>query len=144
MDTVSKSVRSRMMSAVKGRNTSPEIRVRSLAHRIGYRFRLHGKDLPGRPDLVFRSRRKTVFVHGCFWHQHAAPKCPGGRAPKSNLRYWAPKLAKNVMRDQRNLAALKALKWKTLVVWECETANEERLAKRLVRFLGSIPGHNQL
>jgi DNA mismatch endonuclease, patch repair protein len=144
LDTVSKSVRSRMMSAVKNRNTSPELRVRSLAHRLGYRFRLHGKDLPGRPDLVFRSRRKAVFVHGCFWHQHAAPKCPGGRAPKSNLRYWAPKLAKNVMRDRRNLAALKALKWKALVVWECETRNEVRLAKRLIRFLGPRPEHSQI
>lgn len=136
MDTVSKEVRSRTMAAVKSRNTLPELLVRSLAHRLGYRFRLHSSDLPGKPDLIFRSRKKVIFVHGCFWHQHQLESCADGRVPKSNLLYWGPKLARNVQRDARTLASLKAIKWKALVVWECETHDKKLLTKRLKRFLG--------
>ncbi len=125
------------MAAIRSKDTSPELLVRSLVHRIGYRFRLHAKELPGHPDLVFRPRKKAVFVHGCFWHQHGAAKCPDGRMPKSNKPYWAAKLRKNVERDKRNLAALRKLRWKVLVIWECETQNHERLARVLTKFLGN-------
>ena len=134
MDTISKSVRSRVMAAIRSSDTKPELLVRSLAHRMGYRFRLRARDLPGTPDLVFRARRRVILVHGCFWHQHQKKSCPGGRAPKSNLRYWAAKLARNVERDAETLAALKALGWRTLVIWECEA--EPAVAARLRRFLG--------
>jgi DNA mismatch endonuclease, patch repair protein len=135
VDTVTKKVRSRMMAAIKSKNTSPELFVRSLAHKLGYRFRLHAKDLPGKPDLVFRSRKKAIFVHGCFWHQHSSSKCRDGRMPKSNRAYWKPKLLKNAERDKRSLAALKALKWRVLTIWECETRNPDRLARVLSKFL---------
>ena len=98
----------------------PEMAVRSLVHRMGYRFRLHAKDIPGKPDLVFRSRKKVIFVHGCFWHQHSKKSCKDGRPPKSNLGYWASKLARNVSRDAGNVAALKDLGWRVLILWECE------------------------
>ena len=140
VDTVSKLIRSRMMAAIKSKNTSPEIVVRSIAHRLGYRFRLHARDLPGHPDLVFRSRKKVVFVHGCFWHQHSSAKCPDGRMPKSNRPYWRAKLRKNTARDKRSLTALKKLRWKALVVWECETQNQDRLMRVLARFLDAPHG----
>ena len=135
VDTVSKLIRSRTMAAIRSKNTKPEIVVRSIVHRLGYRFRLHAKELPGHPDLVFRPRRKAIFVHGCFWHQHSSPKCPDGRMPKSNRRYWNSKLLKNVERDKHHLTALKKLRWKVLVVWECETQNHDRLLRVLTRFL---------
>lgn len=125
------------MAAIRSTGTKPEMLVRSLVHRLGYRFRLHARDLPGKPDLVFRSRRKVIFVHGCFWHQHAKLSCKDGRAPKSNLGYWAGKLARNVTRDARNIEALNALGFRVLVIWECEAAlPDARLAARLRRFLG--------
>jgi DNA mismatch endonuclease (patch repair protein) len=123
------------MAAIKSKDTSPELLVRSLAHRLGYRFRLHAKDLPGNPDLVFRSRKKAIFVHGCFWHQHNSAKCRDGRMPKSNRSYWKPKLLKNMERDKRSLKALRALKWKVLTIWECETKNPDRLVRVLTKFL---------
>jgi DNA mismatch endonuclease (patch repair protein) len=124
------------MAAIKSAGMKPEMLVRSMVHRMGYRFRLHAKDLPGKPDLVFRPRKKAIFVHGCFWHQHQDAKCPDGRAPKSNLGYWAPKLARNVTRDARNLEALKAMGWKTLVLWECEILRApDRMAKKVAAFL---------
>lgn len=129
------SSRSRNMAAIRSKNTKPELIVRSIAHRLGYRFRLHAKDLPGNPDLVFRSRKKVIFVHGCFWHQHSSAKCRDGRMPKSNRSYWKPKLLKNVERDKRSLAALRALKCKVLVIWECETKNPDRLVRVLTKFL---------
>ena len=125
------------MAAIRSTGMKPEMLVRSLVHRLGYRFRLHSKDLPGKPDLVFRPRRKVIFVHGCFWHQHSKLSCKDGRAPKSNLGYWAGKLARNVTRDARHLDQLKAMGWRTLVIWECETGKTSTtLERRIRRFLG--------
>ena len=124
------------MAAIRSDGMKPEMTVRSLVHGMGYRYRLHAKDLPGKPDLVFRSRKKVIFVHGCFWHQHARAACKDGRAPKSNLGYWAGKLARNVERDAENLDGLTAKGWKTLVLWECEVLKGgTALANRIRRFL---------
>ena len=123
------------MRRIPRADTTPEIAVRRLAHRMGYRFRLHRRDLPGTPDVVFPSRRKVILVHGCFWHQH--PGCPGGRLPRSRTEYWGPKLAKNVERDARTLERLKEAGWEPMVVWECETKDEDVLRSRLEGFLGS-------
>lgn len=125
---------SERMRRVKGKNTSPEMRVRRLVHRLGYRYRLHDRDLPGRPDLVFRPKRRVIFVHGCFWHQH--PGCRYGALPRTRLDYWLPKLDRNRVRDRENLDALHDLGWEVMVVWECETKDEERLGLRLLEFLG--------
>ncbi|MGD0214620.1 MAG: very short patch repair endonuclease, partial [Terriglobales bacterium] len=114
--------------------TKPEKIVRSLAHRLGYRFRLHARDLPGHPDLVFRSRRKVIFVHGCFWHQHR--DCIDGRTPKSNIAYWSPKLTRNKERDKKNQSQLTRDGWKSLIIWECQIANDEKLRQQLRTFLG--------
>ena len=111
----------------------PELKVRSIVHRLGYRFRLHRKDLPGKPDLVFPSRRKVIFVHGCFWHSHG---CKVSHTPKSNAGYWGPKLERNVIRDSLNLTSLRSAGWRSFVVWECETDDEDRIRKRIVKFLG--------
>ena len=126
--------RSRIMRAVKSRDTAPELAVRRLAHGMGYRFRLHRKDLPGKPDLVFASRRKVIFVHGCFWHLH---DCKNAHIPKSNSDYWVPKLQRNQLRDRNNLAALAAEGWKVLVIWECDLRDCRAIARRLKRFLGN-------
>ena len=123
------------MAAIRSANTVPELIVRSLVHRLGYRFRLHAKDLPGKPDLVFRSRKKVIFVHGCFWHQHPVLQCADARAPKSNLGYWAPKLARNVMRDLQNRENLIQQGWSVLIVWECEIKNLARLSQTITVFL---------
>jgi DNA mismatch endonuclease (patch repair protein) len=126
------------MAAIKSRNTNPELIVRRCVHGLGYRFRLHGKDLPGKPDLVFRNRKSVIFVHGCFWHQHDAARC-GARPPKSNSQYWIPKLRKNIERDQRNLKVLAKTGWRTLVIWECEISNQDKLQKRVTKFLDKKP-----
>jgi len=110
----------------------PELAVRSLAHRLGYRFRLHRRDLPGKPDLVFPSRCKVIFVHGCFWHSHG---CKAAHVPKSNIHYWRPKLAGNRMRDRLHIEDLTAMGWKSLVIWECETKDETGLNRRIRQFL---------
>lgn len=120
------------MQAVKSKNTRPELVVRSLLHRLGYRFRLHRKDLPGTPDIVFPSRKATIFVHGCFWHGHG---CRIGQLPKSRLAYWTPKIAANGARDDRKQAALAAAGWRSLVVWQCELKDSEALARKLGKFL---------
>lgn len=133
-DEISKERRSANMRAVRSRNTGPEIRVRQIAHGLGYRFRLHRRDLPGKPDLAFPGRRKAVFVHGCFWHHHKG--CPRGSMPQSNIEYWRPKLARNAARDAEQIAALKASGWRALVIWECQIRDEKRLAARLRQFLG--------
>lgn len=123
------------MRAIKSKDTAPELAVRRLAHCMGYRFRLHRKDLPGKPDLVFPKRRKAVFVHGCFWHQHPLERCLDGRRPKSNTGYWDAKLARNTERDEHNYMSLKELGWEVLVIWECETASTEGLQIKLRDFM---------
>lgn len=133
---VSAAGRSRIMKAIKAKDTKPELAVRRLLHRLGYRYRLHRDDLPGKPDLVFVSRAKIIFIHGCFWHAHSAPSCSNGRLPRTNTKYWRRKLRKTVERDSATALWLKRAGWKVLTVWECELANERRLVKRLVRFLG--------
>src|SRR5690606_22283718 len=115
MDALSAAQRSELMSRVRSRDTRPELRVRRLTHRLGYRYRLHRRDLPGSPDLVFPGRRSVVFVHGCFWHRH--PGCRNTRTPKSRVEFWTRKFADNVARDERNQAELRALGWRHLVIW---------------------------
>ena len=133
MDTRTEEQRRRIMQAVRTRDTGPEMIVRRLLHRLGYRYRLHRKDLPGRPDVAFLSRRKAIFVHGCFWHGHG---CPKGRLPKSRLDYWEPKLNGNKERDKRKEEELGSMGWDVLVIWQCETADLGDLAGRLHGFLG--------
>ena len=108
--------------------------VRRLAHGMGYRYRLHGKDLLGKPDLVFPARGKVIFVHGCFWHQHACPR--GSRSPKSSRDYWIPKLKRNKQRDVENQARLCEMGWDVLVIWECEMKDRDALKNRIAAFLG--------
>ena len=134
MDTMTPSERSERMALIRSRDTKPELAVRSLVHGMGYRYRLHAKDLPGHPDLTFKSRRKVISVHGCFWHLHH--NCPKCRRPKSNRDYWKGKLERNQERDGENVATLAASGWESLIVWECETADEHSLKKRLRTFLG--------
>ncbi|WP_259397709.1 very short patch repair endonuclease, partial [Burkholderia cepacia] len=109
--------RSDNMRRIRSKDTAPEMAVRRLTHGLGYRYRLHRKDIPGKPDLVFPARRKVIFIHGCFWHQH--PGCREGRPPKSNAAYWLPKLERNQQRDKAALEKLAALGWNALVIWEC-------------------------
>ncbi|NKK96522.1 DNA mismatch endonuclease Vsr [Rhizobium leguminosarum bv. viciae] len=123
------------MRRIRSKDTAPEMAVRRLVHAMGYRYRLHGRAVPGKPDLVFAGRRKVIFVHGCFWHQH--PGCPDGRLPKSNGAYWLPKLERNVQRDSRALDQLSALGWQALVIWECETEDMPVLGEKLKSFLDS-------
>lgn len=133
-DKLSKERRSRNMAAIRSKNTGPEVRVRRLLHAMGYRFRLHARELPGKPDIVFRPRRKAIFVHGCFWHGHDAG-CADSRRPKTNKRYWNPKITGNKDRDARHLAALKEAGWDVLVLWDCETALLDDLRRRLREFM---------
>jgi DNA mismatch endonuclease, patch repair protein len=135
MDTISKKQRSANMRAVRSADTQPEMRVRLIAHRLGYRFRLHRRDLPGKPDLAFPGLRKVIFVHGCFWHQHQG--CQRGSVPSSNIEFWYPKLAGNRARDLKQLAAVRKCGWRALVIWECQIKDETHLAARLGRFLGN-------
>jgi len=123
------------MARVTSENTTPELLVRRLSHSFGYRFRLHRRDLPGNPDLVFVSKRKIVLVHGCFWHQHRCAR--GRRVPASHRSYWVKKLHGNVKRDERNLRKLRRLGWKVLVIWECQTRDIPKLSSRLRNFLES-------
>ena len=136
MDTLTHKQRSERMSKVRGVDTKPEILVRRLIHGMGYRYRLHVKSLPGRPDLVFPSRQKVVFVHGCFWHRHPDPLCALARLPKSRLNFWRTKLEGNRVRDSRIEAKLRRLGWKVMVIWECQVNSRPRLVKRIQRFLG--------
>lgn len=128
------------MQQVKGKNTQPKIQVRSLLHRMGYRFRLHRKDLPGTPDIVFPSRRLAVFVHGCYWHGHG---CRIGQLPKSRLQYWQPKIAANRERDRRKEAALIDAGWHVAVVWQCQLGDAEQLAVRLRKILDTPRDHDR-
>ncbi|MBE1527469.1 DNA mismatch endonuclease (patch repair protein) [Sphingopyxis sp. OAS728] len=135
MDKISRDARTANMRAIKSRDTKPEIIVRRLAHRLGYRFRLHRKDLPGKPDLVFVARRKAIFVHGCFWHQHPDDRCLDGRLPRTRLEYWEPKLTRNQERDTEAVRQLENLGWSVLIIWECETKDLHELETRLKEFL---------
>ena len=121
------------MRQVKDRDTTPEMMVRRELHRLGYRYRLHRKDLPGKPDLVFPGRRKVIFVHGCFWHGHDCAR--GARVPKTNREYWTKKIARNVERDRLNLERLHALGWDSMVVWECELKDKAKFIREVRRFL---------
>lgn len=121
------------MSRIRGRDTLPEKRVRSLLHRHGFRFSLRRKDLPGKPDIVLPARRAVVFVHGCFWHQHDG--CRNATMPSTRRSFWEAKLKGNVARDGRNYEALRSLGWQVITVWECELTNEDRVARRLAREL---------
>jgi DNA mismatch endonuclease Vsr len=133
-DTLSKERRSANMRAVRTRNTRPEILVRRIARKLRHRMRLHPRNLPGKPDLTFPGIRKAVFVHGCFWHQHEG--CRRATMPTTNRRFWRTKLRRNAVRDIEQLAAIRKLGWRAMVIWECEIKNEKRLAARLRRFLG--------
>jgi DNA mismatch endonuclease (patch repair protein) len=135
-DTLSREERSRRMAAIRGKDTKPELRVRKIAHALGYRFRLHKAELPGRPDLVFSSRRAVIFVHGCYWHRHPDPACPLARLPKSRLEFWLPKLEGNRRRDLAIAAELAMLGWRALTIWECEIGKPEDVADRIRAFLG--------
>lgn len=124
-----------LMARIRARDTQPEMFVRQLLHGQGFRFRLHAKDLPGRPDIVFRRRKKVIFVHGCFWHHHEG--CKKASVPKTRVAYWKPKLEANRKRDAISVSALEAMGWEVMIVWECEIPVEDpsELLERLVVFL---------
>jgi DNA mismatch endonuclease (patch repair protein) len=134
-DTRTPQQRRRIMQAVKTRDTGPELIVRRILFRLGYRYRLNAKKLPGRPDIVFPGRKQAIFVHGCFWHGHG---CAKGQAPKSRLDYWEPKLRTNKERDAAQLCKLKELGWSVLTIWQCETHDRGVLTARLKGFLGGL------
>jgi len=126
------------MSRIPGKDTTPEMRVRSMLHGMGYRFRLHRKDLPGKPDVVFVSRRVALFVHGCFWHRHTG--CKNCTTPTSNQKFWLSKLEGNAARDKKIRRDLSKLGWKTSVIWECQTEDKHRLEDTLTRFVSTLDG----
>lgn len=132
-DVFSPDQRSRVMAKVRGQDTAPERIVRSLIHRMGYRFRLRVKDLPGKPDIVLPRHRKIILVHGCFWHQH--PGCPHAQRPSSNTEYWNKKLDRNIARDRETLDQLANLGWNVLIVWGCELKDISKLQEKLADFL---------
>lgn len=125
--------RSAMMSRIRGRDTQPELAVRRAAHRLGYRFRLHRRDLPGTPDLVFPGRRTVIFVHGCFWHRHEG--CRFAYEPKTNVDFWREKFAANVSRDRRVCGELAGMGWRVVTLWECEIKDEDALPSAITRAL---------
>jgi DNA mismatch endonuclease (patch repair protein) len=123
------------MRAIRSKDTKPERIVRQIAHNLGYRFRLHRKDLPGKPDIVFPKWRSVIFVHGCFWHQHPDKKCKDSHKPTSNSDYWQAKLSRNQVRDAQHEAALQLKGWRVLVIWECQTKDKKAIEKKLLSFL---------
>ena len=125
------------MARIRGSDTRPEVSVRRLLHALGYRYRLHRRELPGTPDICFPGRKKAIFVHGCFWHRHDG--CARTTTPTTRTSFWEDKFRKNVVRDRRNMTGLAELGWDAMVVWECETRNLERLAPRLAGFLDGNP-----
>lgn len=131
--------RSENMRRIRSKNTSPELIVRRLIYSMGYRYRLHKKDLPGKPDIVFLSRKAVIFIHGCFWHQHPEPSCKSTHIPKSNQDYWGPKLESNIERDKTHLEALNRLGWRVLVLWECEISDTLMIAEKIKKFLDWHP-----
>ncbi|MCW5978616.1 MAG: DNA mismatch endonuclease Vsr [Bryobacteraceae bacterium] len=133
MDTLSPAERSAVMRRVRSVDTTPEMVIRRLVHSMGFRYRLHRSDLPGKPDLVFPRLNRVIFVHGCFWHGH---RCRAGRnRPSSNIEYWLPKLDRNANRDRRNRMKLRHAGWRVLVVWECQIKDKTALHDKLARFL---------
>ena len=134
-DTLTRDERGERMGRVRGKDTGPEMAVRRMVHAMGYRYRLHRADLPGKPDLVFPARRKVVFVHGCFWHRHPDPACKLARWPKSRLDFWRPKLEGNRARDEANRAKLRELGWEVFVAWECRLADKARMREEIRAFL---------
>lgn len=139
IDTLSPEQRSERMSRVRGKDTVPELIVRKLLHSAGFRYRLHRRDLPGNPDIVFMSRKKAIFVHGCFWHMHDT--CALARMPKSRISFWSEKLLSNKQRDVKNMQRLHDLGWNTLVIWECELRDLKPLLEKLQNFIDGPP-HN--
>lgn len=136
MDKISPEKRSENMRRIKSKDTGPELIVRRLSHAMGYRYRLHRKDLPGKPDLVFPGRMAVIFVHGCFWHQHPSASCADSRRPKSNSDFWNNKLDRNVERDKKVKRELCDAGWRILTLWECETKDTAWLEARILKFLG--------
>lgn len=134
-DTLSPGARSERMGRIRGKNTGPEMVVRRLVHAMGYRYRIHRKDLPGRPDLAFITRRKVIFVHGCFWHRHADSSCKLARTPKSRPEFWVPKLEANARRDEQNEVKLRGVGWDILKIWECELRDHASLKSKIESFL---------
>lgn len=128
-DCFTKKKRSEVMSRIKGKDTKPELLVRSALHRMGYRFRLHVKDLPGKPDIVLPKYKTVIFVHGCFWHQHKG--CPAGHLPKTNKKFWKEKFARNVARDSKHRRQLRYRGWHVLTIWECQIQNETNVNTKL-------------
>lgn len=137
-DKLTPEQRSRVMSRVKGRDTQPERLVRSLLHRMGFRFRIHRKDLPGKPDIVLPKHRKIIIVNGCFWHGHEG--CKRSARPSTNQMFWNEKIDRNVARDARNIQSLHQLGWTVLVIWQCQTKAPDALCERLRTFLEGSPG----
>jgi DNA mismatch endonuclease (patch repair protein) len=133
MDTLTQVERSKRMSLIRSKNTKPERLVRRLVTGLGYRYRLHSRNLPGHPDLAFSGKRKVIFVHGCFWHIHAG--CKNNRPPKSRLKFWLPKLKGNRKRDTENQRKLRQLGWKVMVIWECELARLTTAERHIAKFL---------
>jgi DNA mismatch endonuclease (patch repair protein) len=132
MDTLTPEERSERMSRIRSKNSKPEMAIRRLVHGMGYRYRLHARDLPGTPDLVFRSRKKVIFVHGCFWHGH---ECKLGRMPKSRIEFWSNKIASNRARDTKVLEQLREMGWSCLVIWECQLGGMEKISSKIKEFL---------
>jgi DNA mismatch endonuclease (patch repair protein) len=135
VDSLTPEERSNRMALVRSKGTKPEMAVRRLVHSLRYRYRLHDRFIPGQPDLTFRSRRKVIFVHGCFWHRHGEG-CALTRMPKSRLDFWRPKLEENARRDREKQAALRALGWDYLVIWECQLKDVDGLTNRVREYLG--------
>lgn len=138
MDTLSSKERSERMSLIRGTGSAPEMKLRRLVHRMGFRYRLHVKELPGKPDLVFPARNAVIFMHGCFWHRHEG--CSLARLPKSKLEFWKPKLEANKERDLRIQQQLESLGWRVLVIWECEMSDVERVSVIIKEFLQKQKG----
>lgn len=131
-DPLTKAERSERMSRIRNADTKPEMIVRRMVHGMGYRYNLHARDVPGNPDLVFRARKKIIFVHGCFWHQHG---CSHYRQPRTKLGFWQPKLARNKARDEEVRKMLRRQGWKSMTVWECQLRSTRELMSRIRRFL---------
>ncbi len=134
-DTLTPKQRSERMALICGKNTAPEMKVRKLIHSLGYRYRLHGPSLLGKPDLVFAGRKKVIFVHGCFWHRHPDSSCRLARLPKSRLEFWVPKLDKNRLRDERVRKELSQQGWQALTIWECQLVDIAAVSQQVRSFL---------